>query len=392
MFLDPTPITNPPMPYDIFPRHYLEVMLYRGYNGTYLPLLMELLDRGSYASLLMQSPLGELPTGGRSSQHQWNEAVQCVIYELRASLHKKNGDMVMASAFKRAARLAHTSVKRWIQSYGDLFIVKNRFNPALRFGYEEYSFLTNYNNLPASMLAMAYTFADDTIPEGPSYAEVGGFVFAVPAHHKIFANVQGNYLEIETCANPEYDATGLTRVHHPNVEGLLGPTAGSPQQNGARAIGIAWHKGSITEPLAAFGTGTMTTANLTSTNVTPSLVSFSVSYPLNSSKIGVTQVLEKYSVGPTTTNVEYSLAGAAVDGISFIFPVFLYDGQTNTTFTVKGPAIVMANSEIFTSGAPLQYSNIEVISRNGYLGMASSQSTQPSGSIQLSFPATLRRP
>lgn len=27
LFLDPTPLSNPPIPYDIFPRHYLEVLL-----------------------------------------------------------------------------------------------------------------------------------------------------------------------------------------------------------------------------------------------------------------------------------------------------------------------------------------------------------------------------
>ena len=32
----------------------------------------------------MQSPNGELPTGGRSAQHQWNEAQQCVSYEIWA--------------------------------------------------------------------------------------------------------------------------------------------------------------------------------------------------------------------------------------------------------------------------------------------------------------------
>jgi hypothetical protein len=45
---------------------------------------------------------GELATGGRSSQHQWNEAVQCVIFEIYANYWKSQGNMVAARAFKRA--------------------------------------------------------------------------------------------------------------------------------------------------------------------------------------------------------------------------------------------------------------------------------------------------
>ena len=74
----------------------------------------------------------ELDSGhfrGRSSQHQWNEAVQTVTYELFASKFAKDGkqkqqgdiltashlvgDMVTAGAFKRAAHLALGSLRRW---------------------------------------------------------------------------------------------------------------------------------------------------------------------------------------------------------------------------------------------------------------------------------------
>lgn len=43
----------------------------------------------------MQSPKGEWPTGGRSSQHQWNDAVQCALYEMRASIHWQNGEFTL---------------------------------------------------------------------------------------------------------------------------------------------------------------------------------------------------------------------------------------------------------------------------------------------------------
>jgi hypothetical protein len=62
---------------------------------------------------------------------------------------------------------------------------QNNFDPSLRFGYEEYSFLSQYNLLPASMLYYAWTLADDSITEGPCPAEVGGFAFQLDLHHKV---------------------------------------------------------------------------------------------------------------------------------------------------------------------------------------------------------------
>ena len=50
-----------------------EVMLERGFAPTNASVYQELLRRAALTSLLLQSPAGELPTGARSSQHQWNE-------------------------------------------------------------------------------------------------------------------------------------------------------------------------------------------------------------------------------------------------------------------------------------------------------------------------------
>lgn len=46
-------------------------------------------------------------------------------------------------------------------------------------------------------------------------------MFEVPTHHKIFANVLGNYLQFETCANPQYDATGMLIASHIQKELIL---------------------------------------------------------------------------------------------------------------------------------------------------------------------------
>lgn len=42
-----------------------------------------------------------------------------------------------------------------------------------------------YNLLPASMLATAYKYANDSILQGAGFAEVGGFVFSPEQFHKV---------------------------------------------------------------------------------------------------------------------------------------------------------------------------------------------------------------
>jgi hypothetical protein len=130
---------------------------------------LELNRRAALVSLLLQSPKGELPTGedgslfhslhrrlpapmaalchcvcgcagARSSQHQWNEAVSCVTFEYWANAMATAGDAVLAGAFKRAAALSLRSLARWKRPTGEWFIVKNQFDPALRHGYESYSY------------------------------------------------------------------------------------------------------------------------------------------------------------------------------------------------------------------------------------------------------------
>lgn len=156
-----------------------------GYDGPNATMYWELNRRGAWTSLLLQSPWGELPTGGRSSQHQWNEAVSCVTYELWASLLSSNGDADGAGVFKRAAGLSLKSLQRWKRPTGEWTILKNRYDPAVRHGYESYSYYAQYNLLPASMLATAIKFANEDIEERFSFAETGGFVFQPDQFHKV---------------------------------------------------------------------------------------------------------------------------------------------------------------------------------------------------------------
>ena len=243
-----------PLPYDTFPSSgYLTVLLREGYSGVHAPFLREMMRRAALTHLLMQSPWGEIPTGGRSSQHQWNEAVSALAYEIWSAWSAASGDAALACMFKRAARLAHGSVRRWQNAGGELQIVKNHVDPALRWGYEGYSFQSQYNLLPAAMLSAAFMYADapsEAAGECAAPADVGGFVFQLPEHSLIIANAGGVYVEIETASDPHYDSTGLTRVHVRtcataaagcvDLQATAGPSAGPPQENGGIAVGAWW--------------------------------------------------------------------------------------------------------------------------------------------------------
>jgi hypothetical protein len=164
-----------PMPYDVFPRKYMAVMLALGYKATNQSDYLELSRRAALVSLLLQSPRGEVPTGthhlptalrpaawrsacgpevgtpgwngvccrrevvcacvracvrswvgpgARSSQHQWNEAVSCVLFEYWAQQNYAAGNHSLAGAFRRASALSLRSLSRWKRPDGAWFVVK----------------------------------------------------------------------------------------------------------------------------------------------------------------------------------------------------------------------------------------------------------------------------
>ncbi|MES2463613.1 MAG: hypothetical protein V4671_23815, partial [Armatimonadota bacterium] len=215
-----------PMPYDHFPRLWAADLIARGYTGAYQRELREVLRRASLTSLFMQSPGGELPAGGRSAQHQWNEAEQCVTFEIYGARALRDGDPELAGIFKRAAHLSLQSMRRWVRPSGEMQIVKNWVDPQKAHAFESYSAHSQYNLLAMSMLATAYEHAEttQTVGEKPAPADIGGYVLQIEPLHKVFANAGGAYVELDTTADHGYDATGLIRVHFAGVSPQFGPS------------------------------------------------------------------------------------------------------------------------------------------------------------------------
>ncbi|HEV2292862.1 MAG TPA: glycoside hydrolase family 88 protein [Tepidisphaeraceae bacterium] len=356
--------TEGPMAYDHFPRMWAADLIASGYRGARSSDLAEMLRRGALTSLFMQSPAGELPTGGRSAHHQWNEAQQCVTYEIYAAKSLADGDKEMAGVFKRAARLALGSMFRWQRPSGELWIVKNRADPKEQHGYETYSSHSQYNLLPMAMLAIAHDYAEQTndVAEQLTPAEVGGFGFHIgPPFNKVFANSGGMYIELDVAADPAHNATGLLRVHQKNFNPQLGPSEGListqaeiypgvPRTTGA--IGGAWQDvNGNWKRLAEHPGREISSASMINVQAAPQRVSFSVIYQGYFS--GPRLVAEHYVVTPE--QVEQTIEPPGYDGpVRITFPLLEDpgDGHKTTIITRDKTATVSLDEQTQTFTAP----------------------------------------
>lgn len=353
--------TEGPMPYDHFPRIWAADMLSHGYRGQNTAQLEEVLNRGALTSLFMQSPTGELPAGGRSAHHQWNEAEQCVTYEIYAAKALASGDQEMAEVYKRAAHLALASLMRWIRPSGELWIVKNRVDPSQFHGYEGYSSHSQYNLLAMAMLSIAYEYAVQTgdLPESPTPADVGGFAFQLPSpFNKVFANAGGMYLEIDYIADLHYNATGLIRVHRSGFNPQLGPSDAVtteaiyhvPEKPAmTAAIGVSWQDASGEwVSLAQYGRSGKNEMSLPSPQVTfapihqsPRRVAFKMVYEWPE---GVpSKIVENYSVTPDRIEVDYELTGY-FGPTRLAWPVLASDGERTTEIGIRDSAVSVSLS------------------------------------------------
>ncbi len=249
-----------PLAYDLFARQFIADMLAQGYQGAFAARLAELMDRSARLTLALQSPCGEWPTGGRSSQHQWNEAQLALFLEATArrwaqeavSSRSEDAAVEEVARCREGGRRALESVRRWLRPAGDLWIVKNRYPPQVRHGFEPYSFHSQYNLLVAALLSIAAAHAQanplaeraersripptgssgspgapstgpgalregrsrwvsplsrSAAPGAPSVAVLG------PPFRKVALASSGYYALVNTGANEGYDPSGLVRVH-----------------------------------------------------------------------------------------------------------------------------------------------------------------------------------
>jgi hypothetical protein len=339
MFTDP----NSPLAYDAFPRLWLEDVTADGaYSGLQSEQLRTDLTLGGLTTLLLFSPSGEWPSGGRSAQHQWNEAAVAVIAECNAIRWKAAGQNDLAGMFKRTAHLALESIRRWQRPSGELWIVKNCADPANRHGYEGYSYHSQYNLLAMAMLAIAHERADDSIREVPIPSEFGQYIADLRStFHKVFAAAAGNYIEIDTAADTHFNATGLQRFHKRGVplsplsDSVAGDRTYGPDNTPKAAItpGIQW-KTSPQDKWHSLASETVDSCDLLDSETTPGVVKFKLRYTLKSAA-GMIEQQWKIDAEGIDCSELVSPAARAVE-TRFIFPAMVSDGAKETKVSVDG--------------------------------------------------------
>ncbi|MCP4366653.1 MAG: hypothetical protein GY797_00855 [Deltaproteobacteria bacterium] len=367
-----------PLPYDLFSRHYMCGMLNRNYNGKYYSVLRDVLWKGAWMSLFMQSPFGELPTGYRSSHHIWNEAEQCVIFEIYAAEYAKMGYEKEAGVFKRAAMLSLGSISNWIREDGSGYIVKNRYPKESKHAYEVYSVHTCYNMLACSMLAQAWQFANNSIAEKPAPADVGGFVVPIlTPFHKIFANANGTYLEYDTNGDQKYNPTGILRMHIKGGNPQLGPSDGAaPNYSGegvSIATGLSWQNADGT--WSSLAEQKVVPSKVEVLEETTNSVKFKIDYSFPEASKLVT-ISETIGIKDGIITVENEISG--VDGLKRInWPMLVFDGQKNVNVEMTNSSAELelnGTGVKFTilnnSGSKLKRSNEKLIHRNGLVETA----------------------
>lgn len=365
--------TGAPLAYDAFSRMWLEDLFAGdGGGGAYAgpteaaAQWRQTLRLGALSGLLLLSPSGEWPNGGRSALHNWNEAETAAICEIEAKRWKADGRDDVAGAFKRAAHLAFRSMQRWQRPSGELWIVKNRAEPAERLGFEAYSQHSQYNLLPMAMLALAYGHADDAIAERPAPSEVGGYVFDVrDGFHEVAAAAGGYYVLINTGGDPHYTATGLQRVHRagvafpplsdstaaervyggPKKSPKLAMTPGIQWSDGIGGGGAAWrsladfaqppHKGTTDEGV----TLTVKNAALHVERAERDSVAFAIDYTLDGEGTPERHLVERYAI--TSGGVECADRFGGGDGpapraVRIRLPALVSDGASTTGVSAGG--------------------------------------------------------
>ncbi len=394
LYTDP----NVPLAYDAFPRLWLDNMMADGaYTGPLAPQLTESLVKGGLTSLLLISPAGEWASGGRSAHHQWNEAELAVICEVNAARWEQKGRLDVAGAFKRAAHLALTSMKRWQRPTGEMWIVKNYAPPVNRHGFEGYSFNSQYNLLPMAMLCIAYERASDGIPERPMPSEIGGYVFDLrEKFHKIVASAGGTYVLIDTGADVGFDASGLMRVHKAGVALSPFTSNSAPDRHQgpsddklkvALTPGLQWKNGATDANWHSLADARIPNPNPNNPAIvknaeinieaqTPQQVRFSINYDLSGPNMRPVQ--ENYTIGALGVDITTQLTLRASDGplgaTRLAFPALVSDGARDTQITIDGSRVTIRRAGgILTwearapQGLTPRLEGPRIATRNGYV-------------------------
>jgi len=354
-----------PIQYDIVPRGLFSLLLARGYRGRYYAQIDAALKKAAFLMLDMQSPTGEMAFGGRSNQFVHNETWMITVFEYEAKRYAGEGNMALAARFKAASARALAVTAEWL-SKEPIRHIKNRFPTETKYGCEDYAYFDKYMITVASNLYAAYLICDDTIPFDAVADHAPCVAQTTPYFHKLFMKNGGYGLEFDLNGDPQYDASGLGRIHRegaPSAICLSCPCPSAPHyvvdvekttafslcsavcENGAWLLGA--EKESVYEVLDCNTAGQSASAKLKC----------------------------RFADGRTAEEwYEVSESGVTItvkgDGeIGFALPVFDFDGEKHTEISADAHSLTVRYEGWlcrYTTDGIIQDLNRTVANRNGH--------------------------
>lgn len=381
-----------PMTYDLTDRQNLVLLMNHGYDGAHRPFLDEMLRRGGLTQLFYQSTTGEAPFGGRSNQFHHMEAMFACNAEFEASRYARIGSRCVAGVFKRAARRAALSTKRWILDTMPFRHVKNMFAPDTLHGCDSYGHYAVYSLLASNLFAYAALIADDSIPECAAPCDVGGYALPInDGFHRVFASCGPIHVAIDTCGQPGYDATGLCRLHHRAKPSELALSLGivskphytvtEPAHSACVAIGPIWRQ-------AAAGSASLADSQPLSASTEiieegRTRVAFRITYALSS------PVTEEYLLTPDALDLTVTAPHAPT---AITVPLVLTDGQAVSEIQNRGDGFMVSyrdarlRAQALEPAARYARAGVRAPNRNGVYDVGLIETGEHKLTVRLSFP------
>lgn len=215
------------------------------YSGPSAPEMVRMAERGTAASLLLQDPSGQCPPNGLGDNHVFHDALYLTAFEQMAARARERRQPWLAGQYRRAALLAFQSTGRWRRPDGSCSVVKNRYAPELRAGYQPASGEAWCNAALMLHMAEAARNWSGDITEQPAPAEIGGYGFtADAAFSTAFANAGGMQMvanlrgDAKGSYGVNWTALGLVRFARAGWDSRLGPSDGMRDQSG-RGVSFA---------------------------------------------------------------------------------------------------------------------------------------------------------
>ena len=214
-----------------------------GYDGPSAAQMRELVEGATRLALDLQDPTGQAPANGRTDDHVWVDVGYGLAFEVMAERAHAAKDKWSAGQYRRAAVMAFRNILRWRRMDGEwagsFYVTKNRFDPALRVGYQDASQYSNYNGSLMFHLAEAYHARKSDIVEQPAPSEIGGYAIEMdPQFASAFANAGGMQVQanlrgqVAKSSGNWWTPLGIVRFSRAGWESRLGPSDGALSEAG----------------------------------------------------------------------------------------------------------------------------------------------------------------